>query len=251
MVFILPLNTFNPVQAQNILDQDDVVLIDSLRSNKIYFHTNMSLVLKVYHPQIVENIKLGIDTTSTVIPVVNVDFRVIVFPERTIPRIGMSGVDPNKTQIYILLDPAHPKLNEAINIHIVQTIPHEYHHTLRHRNVSFSTTLFEALISEGLASHFAIEVCKMDTPRYCKGNNTYELNYWREQASKTWFSTDYDYYDWFVGRTKPRNIGYAIGFSLVEDYLKLNPGKSAASLYATPAKKFLPHNKFISPKPMY
>jgi len=226
ILILLVLSICKPVHAQNVLDQDDVVLMDSLRSNKIYFHTNMSLVDKKYHPQIIENIKLGIDTTSKVIPVVNVDFRVMVFPERTIPQIGMSGVGPNGKQIYILLDPAHPKLDEAINTHIIQTIPHEYHHTLRHRNVSFSQTLFEALISEGLACHFAIEVCKTDTPQYCKGNNNQELEYWKTQASKCWFSSDYDYFDWFVGRTKPEILVMPLVFRWLKITRNYIPGKA-------------------------
>jgi uncharacterized protein YjaZ len=50
-----------------------------------------------------------------------------------------------------------------------------------------------------------------------------------------------------VGRTKPRNIGYTIGFSIVNDYFQANPKQKAASLYATPASYFLPENAFLNP----
>jgi len=165
-----------------------------------------------------------------------------VFPERTIPRLGMSGVAPNTTQIYILLDPDHPKLDEAINTHIFQTIPHEYHHTMRYRTVGFGENLFEALISEGLACHFAMEVCQIDAPEYCVAYNEQEIKKWISEAEKMWFDKEFDYYDWFVGRTKPRNIGYAIGFRLVKDYLEQHSGETASSLYATSAERFLPHD---------
>ena len=132
----------------------------------VFFHRNMSQVDSSYYPAIIKNIKLGIDSTSKIIEVKNVEFRVIVFPERTIPRLGMSGAAPNDTHIYILLNPNHPKFDEAINTHIVQTIPHEYHHTLRYRTVGYGNNLFEAMISEGLACFFAMEVCKIDTPVY-------------------------------------------------------------------------------------
>ena len=240
LLLIFPVFCYGQLEAQNVLNQDDVYLVDSLESNTIKFHTNMSLIDSSFYSQIVKNIKKGIDSTNKYIEFKNVEFRVLVFPERTIPRLGMSGVAPNKKQIYILLDPDHPKLDEAINTHIFQTIPHEYHHTMRHRTSSLSKTLFEALISEGLACHFAMEVCNIEAPKYCVAYNETELNKWTSEAEKIWFSNEYDYFDWFVGRTKPRNIGYAIGYRLVKAYLDQHPYKNASSLYATPADRFLP-----------
>jgi len=125
------------LKAQNVLNQDDVYIVDSVGTNPICFHTNMSLVDSSFYKQITENVRKGINATDKYIKFENVEFRVLVFPERTIPRLGMSGVAPNTTQIYILLDPDHPKLDEAINTHIFQTIPHEYHHTMRYRTVGF------------------------------------------------------------------------------------------------------------------
>jgi uncharacterized protein YjaZ len=124
----------------------------------------------------------------------------------------------------------------------VQTIPHEYHHTLRQRTVGPNTTLLESLISEGLACHFAIEVCKTDTPQYCKITNIEEFEYWNKRAKNAWFDKEFDYFDWFVGRSKPRNIGYTIGFNMVNEYLKKHKNESASSLYNAPALKFISLN---------
>jgi uncharacterized protein YjaZ len=228
------------LNSQNVLNQDDVYFVDSIATNTICFHTNMRLIDNFYYAQIIKSIKSGVIATGNIIEFKNIEFRVLVFPERTIPRIGMSGVAPNTHQIYILLDPDHPKLNEAINIHIFQTIPHEYHHTMRYRTVGFGKNLFEALISEGLACHFAMEVCQIDPPEYCVAYTEKELDKCLDEAKRIWFQQEFDYYDWFVGRTKPKNIGYAMGYSLVEDYMKKHPGKKASALYATPAEKFLP-----------
>lgn len=167
-VFLLLFSPLFRCQAQNVLNQDDVFTVDSLRTNRICFHRNMSLVDSSYYRSIINNIKLGIDSVNRIVKVENVEFRVLVFPERTIPRIGMSGVAPNEKQIYILLDPSHPKFDEAINTHIIQTVPREYHHTLRNRTVGFGNNLFESMVSEGLACHFALQVCKIDTPFYCQ-----------------------------------------------------------------------------------
>jgi uncharacterized protein YjaZ len=176
-----------------------------------------------------------------VISLDSVEFRVLVFPEKTIPRIGMSGDAPDDKHIYILLNPSHPKFDEAIRTHIVQTIPHEFHHTLRYRTVGFGNNLFESMVSEGLACHFALQVCKMDTPSYCQALSKEQFDKWKANAEKIWFEKEFDYLEWFVGlkKTIPPNTGYTIGFAIVCDYLRRHPGSTAASLYATPARAFL------------
>jgi uncharacterized protein YjaZ len=240
-ILLLLLCSVSLAVSQNVLNQDDVYVVDSLHSNRICFHRNMKLVDARLYSTIVRSIKLGIDTVCKVIALDSVEFRVLVFPERTIPRIGMSGAAPNGRQIYILLDPAHPKFNEAITIHIVQTIPHEYHHVLRYRTVGFGDNLFESMISEGLACHFALQVCKADTPDYCDALTVDQFKEWKAKAEKVWFEKEFDYLEWFVGlkKTIPAHAGYTIGFALVENYLKKHPQSSAASLYATPASAFL------------
>jgi len=245
LLIVITLLSNGRLISQNVLNQDDVYMVDSLGTNPICFHTNMSLIDTSFYTQIIENVKMGICATDKFIKFENVEFRVLVFPERTIPRIGMSGVAPNTKQIYILLDPDHPKLDEAINTHIFQTIPHEYHHTMRNRTVGNSGNLFEALISEGLACYFAMEVCQIDAPKYCVAYSEQEIERWVSEAKKMWFQKEFDYFDWFVGRTKPRNIGYAIGYSLVGEYLENHPKEKASTLYATPAAKFLPQSKQV------
>ena len=96
-----------------MLDQDDVVLVEKLGSNGIYFHTNTAEVDSL-RGLIIEKIKLSIETIGKVIEVKDVEFRVMVFPERTIPTKGMSGAAPNKKQIYILLAPSHPRLEKTL-----------------------------------------------------------------------------------------------------------------------------------------
>lgn len=231
----------NQLAAQNVLNQDDVYLVDSIGNNSVCFHKNMNLVDSIFHPQIIENIKQGVELTDEFIDFTNVEFRVMVFPERTIPRLGMSGVAPNTKHIYILLDPHHPKIEEAINKHIVQTIPHEYHHTIRYRTVGFGSNLFEALISEGLACHFAMQVCNTEAPEYCVAYNDQQIDERISKAEAMWFNEEYDYFDWFVGRTKPRNIGYALGYRLVANYIDQHPGSSASSLSDVPAIQFIPN----------
>lgn len=241
ILIIFVLLSYSCQKKQDVLNQDDVYVVDSIRTNKICFHRNMSLVDFSHYRQIIKSIKIGIDTTSKIIDVHDVEFRVLVFPSKTIPRIGMSGAAPDTTHIYILLDPAHPKFDEAITTCIVQTIPHEYHHTLRYRAIGYNNSLLESIITEGLACHFAIEACKIDTPFYCKALSNEQYLEWKSKAEKIWFDKEYDYLEWFVGlkKTIPANTGYTIGFILVGDYLIAHPGERAAFLYRTPAEKFI------------
>jgi len=85
----------------------------------------------------------------------NVEFRVLVFPERT--------------------------------------VPHEYHHTLRYRTVGFGDNLLGAIISEGLACHFTVEVCKINPPEYCVAYPDDMINEWMSNAEKVWINDQYDY----------------------------------------------------------
>jgi uncharacterized protein YjaZ len=96
------------------------------------------------------------------------------------------------------------------------------------------------MISEGLACHFAIQVCKIDTPFYCQALTKEEFDKWKANAEKMWFDKDFDHLEWFVGlkKTIPANTGYTIGFAMVSEYLRKHPGSTAASLYATPADSF-------------
>jgi uncharacterized protein YjaZ len=228
-------------QDATVLDQDDVILVDSVLINRLCFHRNMSLVDSSFYPLIVEKIKLGIDSIGKHIKLTDVEFRVLVFPEKTIPGLGMSGAAPNGKHIYILLDNKHPKLKESLENEIIQTLAHEYHHTLRHRTVGYGENLFQSMISEGLACHFSMEVCKIDTPTYCKALTKEQFEEWEEKAKKEWFNSEFDHLEWFVGlkKTVPKNAGNTIGFKMVSDYLSKHSGQTAATLYDTPADSFL------------
>jgi uncharacterized protein YjaZ len=159
LTFLISITNIEIIAGE--LDQNDVVLVDSVRTNRICFHTNTQTVDSL-QPLIIEKIKLAVHEVSKIIELENVEFRVVVFPERTIPSKGMSGVAPDTEFIYILLNPDHPRLLKTITEEMVATIAHEYHHTLRHRTFGYVTTLFDAIVSEGLADHFSTEVTGLD-----------------------------------------------------------------------------------------
>ena len=225
----------------NVLDQDDVILVDSINSNRICFHTNTKPVDSL-QPLIISRIKQGVKEISELIVVEDVEFRVIVFPERTIPSKGMSGASPNNEHIYILLNPDHPRLYKSIDEELVATLAHEYHHTMRHRTIGYGENLFDAIVSEGLAEHFTIEVTN-EPPPWMSPIDEEEFQYWKAEAEKIWFNKEYNHLAWFVGINSeiPRGTGYEIGRRLIANYLSMHQDKKASELYATEAKTFLPY----------
>lgn len=221
------------------LNQDDVVLVDSVATNRICFHRNTASVDSL-RSLIIDRIKLAVSEIGEVLEVRNVEFRVVVFPERTLPEKGMSGVAPNGQHIYVLLNPDHRRLARSLADELVAVIAHEYHHTLRYRTVGFGANLFEAIISEGLAEHFCMEVTGEDPP-WATQIPEDELAPWWSKVEKEWLEPEYDYYAWFVGYGTeiPHGVGYSIGRRIVAEYLAVHPEERPSTLYATPADEFL------------
>jgi len=242
VAYIYSLFGYLPAQG-NILDQDDVALVDTVGTNRICFHRNTACVDSL-KPLIVDRIKLAIDEIGRILPVTDVEFRVVVFPERTLPEKGMSGAAPNKKHIYILLNLEHPRLIKSLSDELVSVISHEYHHTLRIRTIGFASNLFEAIISEGLAEYFCIEVTG-EYPPWATQIPEEELAPWWAKAEKEWFNPEYDYLAWFIGLNSdiPRGTGYSIGRSIVKKYLDAHPKERPSMLYATPANEFIPSQK--------
>ena len=145
LVVVVPGNAY-----AEVLDQDDVVLAVTIGSNRIYFHRN-TVCVDSLKPLIIDRIRKSVQEIGRFVAVENVEFRVMVFPERTLPSKGMSGAAPNTDQVYILLDPDHPRLVKSLSEETIATVAHEYHHTLRKRTTGFGASLFDALVSEGLA----------------------------------------------------------------------------------------------------
>jgi len=227
---------------ENILDQDDVVLVDSIGTNKITFNRNTKGVDSL-KPLIISRIKLAVDSVSRLIEMKNVEFRVTVFPEPTMPHSGMSGVAPDTEHIYLLLNPRNENLTWGIREELIPTVVHEFHHTMRHRTEGYGKTLYEALISEGLAEHFTMELIGR-VPPWASGAGEMDFEYWLSLAKKIWFDSTYNYSAWFTGRDSiPPGTGHRLGAWIVEKYLKANPQERASKLYDADAEIFIQYNE--------
>ncbi len=112
---------------------------------------------------------------------------------------------------------------------------------MRHRTAGFSSNLFEAMILEGLADHFSVEVAGVAPPIWSTALTDEQLAIWLERSREEWFNLSYNHDVWFFGAGQaPRWAGYTIGFDLVRTFLEKNPGRSASGLHSEPASSFIP-----------
>lgn len=221
------------------LDRDDVVPAATVGGTTIYVHRNLDAVAEL-KPQLLETVGLGLDSIGRHVPVRDLEVRIMVFPDPVLPMYGLSGV-ADATRIDIFLDPEHPNLRQGIREALVPTLIHEFHHVLRERALGYGTTLFDALITEGLAEQFVTEVTGRRPP-WAGPGSTEGVVHWRDRAAEVWCSRDFDHAAWFVGTTDviPRGTGFAVGSSMVGEYLEAHPDAAPSDLFAAPSRVFMP-----------
>jgi uncharacterized protein YjaZ len=176
------------------------------------------------------------------LPIHDVDVIVYDNPEGTVPEQGIGGYTPNKNLVYISLDPSFVNLKESINSELKRTLAHEFHHTVRWINPGYGETLLDALITEGLADHFDLEIFPELLQPWSEAFNDNELKELMEKAKKEFNNTEYDHFAWFYGNEElgiPRWTGYSLGFKIVKDYLKKHPGQKPSKLYSAETNTFI------------
>ena len=158
-----------------------------------------------------------------------------------IQEIGIGGFNPNENEIIISIDPDFPNLSTSITLELGPLMAHEMHHAKRRRVIGYGSTLLGAVVSEGIADCFSMEVYAIDPPIWSTVFTEKELEEWIETASNDWDNTNYNHAKWFHGTTTeiPRWAGYSIGFKLIKTYLIAHPEQKASLLVAEPAGSFI------------
>ena len=162
-------------------------------------------------------------------------------PGNAIPEIGLGGYNPNENEVIISFNPQFSDLEASISNHLGPTVAHELHHAKRRREIGYGSSLLEAMISEGLADCFAVEVYDIAPPIWSVYLTPAEIDDLIVTASPTWQQNGYNHSEWFFGTTSeiPRWAGYSIGFKLVKDYLDQDVNRSASGLVGHPASAFI------------
>jgi hypothetical protein len=191
---------------------------------------------------VVEVVRQTLSAVRELLPIEDVTIRIGPGPAFLIPEIGLGGRANGTADVQIMIDPDHPLLERAVSSELFPLLAHELHHIARHRQFGPSANLLEAMVLEGLADHFSIEVAKVDAPIWAVAITGTELEHWVDQAGGVWLNADYDFARWFFGSdpTVPRWTGYAVGFELVDRYLRSHPLARASQLAGEPATAFVP-----------
>jgi len=165
-----------------------------------------------------------------------------VRPGAGITGYGMGGYTPDGGTVQLTVDPSFPGLAQALPGRLPALAAHELHHAKRWRGPGYGATLLEALISEGLADHFAVEFEGAPVAPWSDAFPRSETEAFLALATPEFDSAAYDHDRWFYGSTSeiPLWTGYTLGFRLVETYQAGHGGESASDLVNTPANAFRP-----------
>jgi uncharacterized protein YjaZ len=183
----------------------------------------------------------AIPLITSKLPVTDVDIIVSDNPDNAIPEQGIGGYSPDANTIYVSLDPTFENLKESLQKEFKRTLAHELHHSMRWRNPGYGENLLDAMISEGLADHFDLEVYGENLQPWSSALDENQISELKKKAESEYANSEYDHMAWFYGSEEmgiPRWSGYALGFKLVRDFLEKNPDKKASTLYSEPTDSF-------------
>lgn len=172
------------------------------------------------------------------------DLKIIIEEDKgqAIPETGIGGSTPDSHTIFVYLDPENLNLQQNLEREVRSTVTHEYHHAVRNRSIDWQTdTLLGAMITEGLADHFDLEVNGGEPRPWSIALLDDQLEESERKTEPFYENRNFDWGLWFFGSQPdqvPRWAGYALGFKLVGDYLT-KTGEKASALVSAPAERFI------------
>ena len=215
----------------------------------IHFHVLIaSRDIKPYAAELKSIATSAMASVKKLLPIKDVDIVFYDNPEATIDEIGgIGGFTPNTHSVFISLNHRHPHFKNALKNELFFMLCHEIHHTIRWKKPVEGDTLLEALVFEGLADHFAMEVTGRQKPSlYSRALTPEQKKVFFKKASKVWDHPTYNHNEWFFGSTPkviPRWTGYTLGYDLVATYLQNHSGALASKLAGAEASLFVERNK--------
>ncbi|HSM36591.1 MAG TPA: DUF2268 domain-containing putative Zn-dependent protease [Longimicrobiales bacterium] len=195
-------------------------------------------------PRIEEIVKATVASARDRIPLDNITVTVGHGTEGRglIPQFGFGGL-ANAGAVAITIDPANPAWPASLETEFDRLLAHLFHHLARFRLIGFNDHLLDALVTEGLADHFTVELLGGEPAIWTSAVQGAELEMWIQTASETWLEPEFDRAPWFhvgVESEVPTWTGYAIGWELTSRYLEAHPEASASTLLNAPGEAFAP-----------
>lgn len=155
-----------------------------------------------------------------------------------IPEKGHLGYCPEAGVVYLTVDPENPLFSKNDAQSFERMFAHELHHAARWAGPGYGLTLGEAMVSEGLAGHFALELLGGESEPW-ESLTSDVVQHYGSLIHENWHNADYDHNAWFFGAgILPKWLGYSAGFSLVSRYLATSPHLKASKLANINAEDF-------------
>lgn len=169
---------------------------------------------------------------------------VIVKPGNyVIPEKGIVGYCPEAHLIYLTIDTDSPKFIKDGKESLKRMFTHELHHAVRWGMTGYGDTLGGAILSEGLAGHFVLEIFNGD-PEPWEMLDLQLLHTHLNHMLANWNVKNYNHNDWFYGTGQlPKWLGYSLGFRLVSLYLRSETSSKPSSLVAMHPDAFITYLK--------
>jgi uncharacterized protein YjaZ len=171
-----------------------------------------------------------------------VTIRVLTGTSSVIPEIGMGGFTASTNEIQLTFDPGSTVLPGALPTELFPLLAHELHHVARFRAIGYNASLLDAMVTEGLADQFSIEVAGIAPPIWSTALSDADLAAWSGIAREHWYDNPWNHDAWFFGADPsiPRWAGYSIGFDLTRAFLRAHPDRLPSQLSGEPAGSFIP-----------
>jgi hypothetical protein len=184
---------------------------------------------------VIDETTRGLALIQQTMPIDHLDIRIVDEPSLVIVGKAVGGFNPSASEIKMAI--RKNASSAGIKADLIAIMAHEIHHAKRRRSVGYGRSLLEAVITEGLADHFAIEITGKEPFPWSLALEDAELETWTENAREVWNEPSYNHNAWFFGSDGkiPHWTGYALGFHLVEQYFQNNPGSKASELHDIPA----------------
>ncbi|CAO4138074.1 hypothetical protein LPLAFNJD_LOCUS52 [Methylorubrum aminovorans] len=193
--------------------------------------------LAAWRDRIGLEIEAARQAVAGILPPFQLDILVERVTGAVIPEVGTTGRAYRPGLCSLTVDPLNP--NFAVSLDhgdIRRTIAHEVHHCRRFAGPGYGDTLGEALVSEGLAGHFAGTLFDASPEPWECALDDAALRAHRPSAAEL-RALNQDHAGWFFGAggCHPRWLGYTLGYRIVGDWLAANPAPEGETWVNVPA----------------
>lgn len=224
-----------PTSANEGLDLSDTV---PLAGGGALVFSNAGAIAP-YRPRIEQIVRDTVAGARGLIPLDGITVIIGAGLANVIPEIGFGGRADGGT-VHLTFDPESSVVAANLDTELFPLLAHELHHVARIRAVGYGDNLLGAMVSEGLADQFAVELASVDPPIWSTALTPQQVATWSGIAQQQWLDANYDHASWFFGNGSiPRWTGYTLGFELTSAYLARNPETRASDLIGEPATSFI------------